>query len=159
MFRRRSEGGKDFRWHEARAPAIAVVSAIVSVFLIVRLSPERVNGLTVVLGIASVGAGFLVVGDNDAPSISASFIVSVLAAAFLGPASAALTAIIAELTATVRLKTRWRTTLLTNLPTAVVPAVVAALIVDSLSSGPSDTVWFYLAVALAGTVSMLLGFV
>jgi putative nucleotidyltransferase with HDIG domain len=112
----------------------------------------------VILGIASVGAGILVVGERDGPSISASFIVTVLAAAFLGPASAAATAVIAELTAALRLRTRWRAVVLGNLPTAVVPAVVAAAIVRGLAPHPIDDVQFYLAVVLAGAVSMLLGF-
>ena len=142
----------------ARAPALAGLSLMVSVAAIVLLPGDRVNGLSVILCIAAVGAGILVVGDSDGPSISASFIVTVLAAALLGPASAALTAIIAELTATLRLKTRWQSTLFTNLPTAVVPAVVAAVIIRGLAWPPADTLAFYLAVALAGTVSMLLGF-
>ena len=97
-------------------------------------------------------------GEHDGPSISASFIVTVLAAAFLGPASAAATAIIAELTATLRLKTRWRSVVLVNLPTAVVPAVAAAAIIHAVAPKPTDTVGFYLAVALAGAASMLLSF-
>jgi putative nucleotidyltransferase with HDIG domain len=122
------------------------------------LPPDRVNGLSVILGIAAIGAGFLAVGEHEGPSISSAFIVTVLAAAFLGPASAAATAIIAELTAALRLQTRWRSVLLGNLPTAVVSAVTAAAIVHLLAPEPVDDVKFYLSVALAGTTSMLLSF-
>ncbi|MGP0053763.1 MAG: hypothetical protein ACLPZR_33675, partial [Solirubrobacteraceae bacterium] len=60
------------------------------------LSPaDRVNGLSVIFGIAAVAAGILVVGESGGLSVSASFIVFVLAAAFLGPTSAAAAAVIA----------------------------------------------------------------
>ena len=70
-----------------------------------------------------VVAGITVARDPEDNSITGSFIVSVLAAAFLGPASAAATIVIAELTATARLRTRWRSVVLNNLPAAVLAAV------------------------------------
>jgi putative nucleotidyltransferase with HDIG domain len=117
-----------------------------------------VSALTVILGIAAVAAGLLVVGERDGLSVSASFIVTVLAAAFLGAASGAGTAILAELSATVMLRTRWRSVVLINLPTAVVPAVAAAVIVRSLAAQPTDDPGFYLAIALAGLASLTIGF-
>src|SRR3954451_11259311 len=108
MLRRRGEEGPNFSWAEAGAPLVAGASLVLCVAVIAALPPDGVNGLSVILGIAAICAGLLVVGEHEGPSISAAFIVTVLAAAFLGPASAAATAIISELTAALRLKTRWR---------------------------------------------------
>jgi len=98
------------------------------------------------------------VGEHGGMQVSASFIVLVLAAAFLGPASAAVAALIFELTATLVKRTAWRTVALNNLAAGLVPAVVAALIIRALVGGPSDTAGFYVAVALAGIVAMMLSF-
>ncbi|HEX3830882.1 MAG TPA: HD domain-containing phosphohydrolase [Solirubrobacteraceae bacterium] len=105
-----------------------------------------------------MGAGVLVVGEHGGMQVSASFIVLVLAAAFLGPASAAAAALIFELTATLVKRTAWRTVVLNNLAPGLVPAVVAALIIRSLVDRPSDTAGFYVSVALAGVVAMVLSF-
>src|SRR5689334_23492340 len=155
MLRRRAEDGHSFTWSDAGAPALAGATLVICAVVIVLLPPDRVNELSAILGVAAVGAGFLVVGEREGASISAAFIVTVLAAAFLGPASAAATAIIAELTAALRLRTRWRWVLLANLPTAVVSAVAAATIIQALAPQPADDLDFYLSVALAGTTSML----
>jgi putative nucleotidyltransferase with HDIG domain len=141
------------------AASIALASVAVSGTVIALGPPDRVGALSVILGIAAVAAGFLVVGERDGLSISASFIVTVLAAAFLGSASAAATAVLAELSATVMLRTQWRSVVLINLPTAIVPAVVAAVIVRSLAPHPSDDPGFYLAIGLAGLASLVIGFV
>jgi len=101
----------------------------------------------------------LVVGESGGLAVSAAFIVEVLAAAFLGPASAAGVAVIAELTATLRMRTRWRTVAFTNLPPAVLAAVTAAGIIRGLTAGPSDTAGFYLAVIVAGVAAIVLSFV
>jgi putative nucleotidyltransferase with HDIG domain len=121
-------------------------------------SGDTVSALSIILGIAAVGAGVLVVGEHGGMQVSASFIVLVLAAAFLGPASAAAAALIFELTATLVKRTAWRTVVLNNLASGLVPAVVAALIIRALVGGPSDTAGFYVAVALAGIVAMVLSF-
>jgi putative nucleotidyltransferase with HDIG domain len=141
------------------AASIALASVAVSGTVIALGPPDRVGALSVILGIAAVGAGLLVAGERDGLSISASFIVTVLAAAFLGDASAAATAVLAELSATVMLRTQWRSVVLINLPTAVVPAVVAAVIVHSVAPIPSDDARFYLAIGLAGLASLVIGFV
>jgi putative nucleotidyltransferase with HDIG domain len=126
--------------------------------LIAFSGPDQVNTLSVICGIAAVGAGLMVAGERDGNSVSGSFIVSVLVAAFLGPASAALAAIIAELTATAVLRTRWRTVVLNNLPAAVLAPVLAAVVIRALSSGPSDSATFYLAVAAGGATALLVSF-
>ena len=69
--------------------------------MIVLSRPDPVNTLSAIFGIAAVGAGLTVALDQEGNSVTGSFIVIVLAAAFLGPASAAVAAIIAELTAAV----------------------------------------------------------
>ncbi len=120
--------------------------------------PDPVNALSVIFGIAAVGAGIMVAGERDGISVSGSFIVSVLVAAFLGPGSAAVAAIIAELTATAVLKTRWRTVVLNNLPVAVLAPVLAAVVIRALSSGPSDSASFYVAVAAGGATALLVSF-
>jgi putative nucleotidyltransferase with HDIG domain len=99
-----------------------------------------------------------VAGESGGLAISASFTVYVLAAAFLGPASATAVAVIAEVAATVTMRTRWRAFLLNNLTPAMVPAAAAAVIIAGLTSGPSPTFAFYLAVALAGAVALVLSF-
>ncbi|MFZ0090029.1 MAG: HDOD domain-containing protein, partial [Solirubrobacteraceae bacterium] len=134
--------------------------SFVACAVVVALSPaDRVYSLSAILGVAAVCAGLLVVGERGGLAVSASFIVIVLAAAFLGPVSAAAAALIAELTATFVMKTNWRTVVYTNLPPALISAPAAAIVVRSLASRPTDSVGFYLAVALAGAVALVLSFV
>lgn len=119
---------------------------------------DRTSALTVILGVAAVGAGAMVAGARDGLSVSAAFIVNVLAAAFLGARSAIATAVISELTAAIRLHTRPRAVLLVNLPASVIPAAVAAVVIESISGNPSQTFQFYFAVALAAMVAITLSF-
>ena len=98
-------------------------------------------------------------GSSGGLAISASFTVYVLAAAFLGPASAIAVAVIAEVAATVTMRTRWRAFVLNNLTPAMVPAAAAAVIIGGLTSGPTASFAFYVAVALAGAVALVLSFV
>jgi putative nucleotidyltransferase with HDIG domain len=158
MLGRRAEQGRRFYWRDALAPAAAFALLLACAVAIVLSQPDRVSALSVILGVAAVAAGILVVGERDGLSVSASFIVTLLAAAFLGSASAAAAAIIAELSATLMLRTRWRSVILNNLPTAVVGAVVPAIIIRSLSTKPADDAGFYLTVVLAGVVSVALSF-
>jgi putative nucleotidyltransferase with HDIG domain len=137
---------------------LSVLSFAVGGLLIAFSGPDQVNTLSVICGVAAVGAGLMVAGERDGNSVSGSFIVSVLVAAFLGPASAALAAVIAELTATAVLRTRWRTVVLNNLPAAVLAPVLAAVVIRALSSGPSDSASFYLAVAAGGATALLVSF-
>ena len=90
--------------------------------------------------------------------MSASFIVLMLAATFLGPASAAAAAIVCELTATIIKRTNWRAVAYNNLPTATVSAVLGASVVGALYARPADAVGFYLTVAAAGAVVILSSF-
>jgi putative nucleotidyltransferase with HDIG domain len=159
MLRRHAEGGGGLSRQDALAPALAVVSFGVCAALILFSGPDHSDSLSIILGIAAVAAGILVVGERGGLAVSAAFIVWLLAAALLGPASAAAAAVIAELAAKAVMNTPWRTVIVANLPPAVVPAVVAAIIIRALSPTPSDTATFYLAVALAGVVALVLSFV
>jgi putative nucleotidyltransferase with HDIG domain len=137
-----------------------VVAATLAVVVatLVAAPADDVSALSVIFGIAAIGAGIMVAGARDGLSVSAAFIVNVLAAAFLGARSAMATAVIAELTAAIRLHTRPRAVILANLPAAVVPAAAAAAVIDSISSNPSQTFQFYFAVALAAMAAITLSF-
>jgi putative nucleotidyltransferase with HDIG domain len=159
MFRPRADEAVSLPWRDAAAYSAVVLSFAACAAAIVLGTPDRVNLLTPILGIAAVGAGILVAGESGGLAISASFTVYVLAAAFLGPASATAVAVIAEVAATLTMRTRWRAFLLNNLPPAMVPAAAAAVIIGALASGPSPTFSFYLAVAIAAAFALVLSFV
>jgi putative nucleotidyltransferase with HDIG domain len=156
MLRRRAGTSLAFPWAWVLSPIVTVGICAGGI----AISPaDRVDSLSVILGAAAVTAGFLVVGERGGLGVSASYIVQVLAAAFLGPASAAAVAVIAEIAANVRLQTSWRVMVCANLPPAAIPAVIAAIIIRGLGGTPANTVGFYLAVGLAGVISLILSFV
>ena len=133
---------------------------VLCVVLVAALAPgDRVDGLTVILGIAAVAAGVMVAGAHDGLSVSASFIVFVLAGIFLGPRSAVAAALICELVASIRLHTRIRAVVLNNLPACVIPAVAAALIFRAIVSKPANHPSFYVAVVVAAVVAITMSFV
>jgi putative nucleotidyltransferase with HDIG domain len=138
---------------------LATLASFAVTALVIALTwPDRVGALSVIFGIGALGAGLTVSRDQENNSISGSFIVSVLAAAFLGPASAAAAIAIAELTATVRLKTRWRAMVFNNLPAAAVAAVLGAVVIRAVTPRPADTASFYIAVALGGATMLVVSF-
>jgi putative nucleotidyltransferase with HDIG domain len=119
------------------------------------------DGLTLVLACAAVSAGAMVVKLDDvvANSVSASFIVVVLAAAFLGPVSASVAAVMGEVAAAWRKRTR-PTTAGSNLLAVVVPALVTANIIRWLAPGnPTVRFGFFVAVFVAGAAGLLVNFV
>ena len=136
----------------------AAATGVVVVVGVLATPPDRVDTLTVILGVAAVVAGALVVGARDGLSVSASFLVYVLAAVFLGPRSAALVALTSELTASVRLRTRPRAVVLLNLPASVIPAVIAAEITRALIGTPRNDAALYLVVALEALAAFSLSF-
>jgi putative nucleotidyltransferase with HDIG domain len=146
-------------WRHIGAPATLAAGVCLCALAIVISPPDKVDGLSIILGIAAVGAGVLVVGERGGMQVSPSFIVLLLAATFLGPASAAVAGLICEATATILMKTRWRTVVYGNLLPGVLPGVAAALVIRAFAHHPSDTAAFYLTVALAGVAAMLLSFV
>jgi putative nucleotidyltransferase with HDIG domain len=159
MLRRRADERAGFWSRDARPLAATLVSSGVVGLVIVLSRADRVSSLSVIFGVAAIAAGFLAVGESGGRlGVSASFIVFVLAATFLGPASAAIAAVLAEFAATLRSKTRWRAVVYNNLPPAMVSAVSAAVIVRALTSSPGDRAGFYLTVALAGAVALVISF-
>jgi putative nucleotidyltransferase with HDIG domain len=139
-------------------PAIGVTIFAACVVAVIVGHGDRVNSLSAIFGIAAVAAGVLEVGARRGPSISAAFIVSVLAAVFLGPASAAIAAAVSEVSAAIAGRTPLRSVALINLPTCIASAVVAANIVNRLEPTPSDTFGFYAVVVLAGSAAFLVSF-
>jgi putative nucleotidyltransferase with HDIG domain len=137
---------------------VAVTLAVV-ITTAIAAPEDHTSALTIILGIAAVVAGVMVAGARDGLSVSAAFIVNVLAAAFLGARTAMATAIVSELTAAIRLQTRPRAVILTNLPAAVVPAATAAIVIDAIAGEPSETFRFYFAVAVAAMAAITLSFV
>jgi putative nucleotidyltransferase with HDIG domain len=114
----------------------------------------------VVLVISAVvaGATAIYLGGHLSIAISASAIVVVLAAAFLGPTYAALIGVVAELATSLRIKTR-PYALVSNLLAIMLPALVAGSIVRVLSPGPpKEDLTFYAIVGLAGLTYLALNF-
>lgn len=143
-----------------RAAVAATVAGLAACVVCVAILPpaDRLDGLSVILGIAAIIAGLMVAGQPDGISITASFVVFILAGVFLGPRSAMVAAVVSELTASVRLRTRVRSIVLVNLPASVVPAVAAALLSAALTSAPADRVGFYASTACAAVVAWILSF-
>ena len=119
---------------------------------------DPINSLSLVLGIGAVASGLLVAGVPNGLSVSASFIVLSMAAALLGPLSAAGAAILSELFAALRLKTKPRLVVLINLPASVIPALLAGLLIRGLVARPANSVGFYLAVGSAACIVFALSF-
>ncbi len=106
---------------------------------------DHLNGLSIVLAIAAVGAGLGVARVVQLTNVSASFLVYILAGAFLGPASAFVAAVISEVAATRVLRTR-RPAFLFNLVAAGVGALLGATLIRKLA--PMDHgLGFYLVLA------------
>jgi putative nucleotidyltransferase with HDIG domain len=107
---------------------------------------DRFNGLSVVLAIAAVGAGLGVARVvQQMINVSASFLVYILAGAFLGPASAFVAAVVSEVAATRVLRTR-RPAFLFNLVAAGIGALLGATLIRKLA--PTDHgLGFYLVLA------------
>jgi putative nucleotidyltransferase with HDIG domain len=159
MFRRRADDGAQLSWRAALPAVLATASFLICGVVIAIGRPDRFYSLSVILGVAAIGAGILIAGERgNRLGVSAAFIVAVLAAAFLGPASAAAVAVLAELTATIVMRTRWRVVVYTNLPPAVVSAVASAIVIRAMATEPVDQASFYLAVVLAGVVALLISF-
>jgi putative nucleotidyltransferase with HDIG domain len=158
MLRRSAGGRAGLSLQDWLPSVVAAGSLAVCAVVIVLGRPDRFNSLSVILGIAAIGAGLLVTGERGGLGISASFIVAMLAAALLGPMSAAAVALIAELTAALVMRTRSKAVLI-NMAPALLSAVGAALIIRALAGTPADDATFYLVVALAGAVSLVLSFV
>jgi putative nucleotidyltransferase with HDIG domain len=137
-----------------------VVASLVVVVIVAAIAApaDDVSALTIILGSAAVVAGMLVSGVRDELSVSAAFIVYVLAGVFLGARSAMAAALLSELTAAIRLRTRPSIVLTINLPAHVVPALAAALASYAIAGSPTQTFEFYVAVAVASIIAIVLNF-
>jgi putative nucleotidyltransferase with HDIG domain len=139
-------------------PGLGVLIVVASATAAALAGFDRVGVLSIILGVAAVLAGFGYEGDRGAVTVSASFIVIALAAAFLGPVSAGLVALIAEACAAVRLRTPPAFVLSINLPACVAPAVGEGLLIHAFVWPPQDTVAFYVVVAVAAGAGLLANF-
>jgi putative nucleotidyltransferase with HDIG domain len=119
---------------------------------------DRLSYLSLVLGLAAIAAGGSVARVGGLASVSASFIVVLLAAAFLGPGSACLAAAISEVTAAWRLRTA-RFAVAFNLLGVLAPALVAANMIRAIGLGRSNSAMFYLVVTAAGAAYLTINFV
>jgi putative nucleotidyltransferase with HDIG domain len=157
---RRLRGSRQVREHWRELAVLPVLGATVAVVALasVLASPDRLSDRSIVLGVAALAAGWLVAGERDKLSVSGSFIVLVLAAAFLGARSAIAAAVISELAAAARLRTRPKAVALTNLPASIIPAVAAALLISAARQMYLGQGQFYAVVALAALITALLSF-
>jgi putative nucleotidyltransferase with HDIG domain len=135
----------------AAALAVGVIVCFVAAGLQAHL--DHVGALSGVLGAAAVVAGLTVAQAHGRASISASFIIAIFAAAFLGPASACVAVAISELVASSRLRTPWFA-ILFNLFGALASALLAANLIRALAPARQD-IAMYCLVVLAGGVAYL----
>ena len=134
-------------------PVTAFLVATIVVVVCVVGPPDHIGTLSIVLGVSAVIAGFVSQGQpGGIPMVSATFVVDVLAATFLGPASGALASVIGELGSSARLRTKPRSVLLINLPAGVLPAALAGRAIRDLFSKPVATGGFYGAILLASAL-------
>lgn len=145
-----------------RAPTVLLFSglAFCAIAAILQAGSDRGpdEGLSIVLAISAAVAGYMVVMVGSGPAVTASFVVVLLAAAFLGPTSACLAVLIAEVTASLRVKTR-PYAFASNLLAGWAGALAAAGVVSALApSGPEQTLPFYAVVALASIVLLVINF-
>jgi putative nucleotidyltransferase with HDIG domain len=128
------------------ALGVACASLAGCVVWAVLVAPDdHLSGLSVVLGLAAVAAGVGVTRVGLRLSVSGSFLVYMLAAAFLGPASACVSAAVSETVASARMGTR-KQAFLFNLVGAGVTALLAGTLMRTLAPA-EHSVGFYLVLA------------
>lgn len=106
---------------------------------------DHLNGLSIVLALAAVAAGLGAAEVRHRVNVSASFLVYILAGAFLGPASAFVAAVTSEVAATRVLRTR-RQAFLFNLVAAGVAALLAGTLIRDIAP-THHQIGFYLVLA------------
>jgi putative nucleotidyltransferase with HDIG domain len=112
---------------------------------VIVVSRDHFTGLSAVLAVAAVCAGFGVAQVRQRVDVSASFLVYILAGAFLGPASAFVAAVVSESVASLVRGTR-RRAFLVNLVAAGFTALLARTLIRDLA--PHDhRIGFYLVLA------------
>ncbi len=153
--------GRQLRLHKWATAVLAIGTPLCVLVAVVQAGGDRAGHSTVsiVLGVAAVASGAAVVNLGGSGSISASFVVVLLAAALLGPTSACATAVIAEVAATIRSRITRRYAFAANMFSGMISSLAAAELVLLLAPrGPQQTAGFYLIVAAAGVVCLLLSF-
>ena len=141
-------------WASLLANALVAAAAAAA---FVFAAPHRSGVLAVILLAAALLAGIFATGESGGLGVSASFLVTTLAAVFLGPRWAVGLAVAAEVAAAIRVRTDPEL-VLTNFPICVAPALVASLISRALG-GPGAGSAFYVGVVLAAGGSIVLGYV
>jgi putative nucleotidyltransferase with HDIG domain len=119
---------------------------------------DHVNSLTAVLGIGALVAGLAVVPAHGRASISASFIVALLAASFLGPASACAAAAVSELAAARRMHTT-RLGVMANLFASLASALSAANLIRAIAPAHNNTGLYCLSVLAGAAVYVAVSYV
>jgi putative nucleotidyltransferase with HDIG domain len=107
---------------------------------------DHLTGLSIVLALAAVAAGLGAAEVRQRVNVSASFLVYILAGAFLGPASAFVAAVTSEVAATRVLRTRLQAFLF-NLVAAGLTALLAGTLIRALAPADHQRLVFYLVVA------------
>jgi putative nucleotidyltransferase with HDIG domain len=115
------------------------------------------SSLAIVLVIAAMVGGLAVVPTEGQASISGGFVATLLAAGLLGPPAACLCAALVEFAAAARLRTPLYPVAF-NTFGALVPALVAGNLVRWLAPHGTDTAVFYLVLAVAGVIFLILNF-
>ena len=146
------------RSRDAIGPGIGLLMTSSAFAVAFVVHTDRVDALSVTLAAVAIAGGLVFEGDSGATDISSSFIVMALAAAFLGPVSAGIAALVTEVVAAVRLRTSPRVIFAVNLPACVVPAVGEGSLIHALAWPPSSTVVFYVVVAIAASAGLLANF-
>jgi putative nucleotidyltransferase with HDIG domain len=139
---------------------ILVIGLAASVAIAIAQIPVDRGGktsLTIVLAIASVAAGLAVVPTEGQASISAGFIALLLALGLVGPSAACACGALSEIVAAARLRTPLYP-MATNFLGIFVPSLVAGNLVRWLAPNGANTAGFYLVLAAAGVIFLILNF-
>jgi putative nucleotidyltransferase with HDIG domain len=118
---------------------------------------DHVSWRTAILLVASVIAGLMVAPVGVRASVSAAFLVVLIAAAALGPASACACVILSELTSAARRRTSPYQVAFNTLG-ALAPALAASNLIRAQGGLATNTVGSYLLVAAACVVYQILNF-
>ena len=114
--------------------------------------------LSVVLGVGAIGAGFAAVQVRGRTRISASFLVYMLAATFLGPASALIASVIGEVTSARAHPTRVQALLINILGNAA-PALMVGTVIREVAPHDHHSAGFYLLLAALAFAALALSWV
>jgi putative nucleotidyltransferase with HDIG domain len=109
---------------------------------------EHLSGLSAVLAVAALSAGLGVAHVRKGVEVSASFLVYILAGAFLGPASAFVAAVLSEIAATRVVRTR-REPFVVNLAANGFAALLGGTLIRNLAPHDHRAVFYLVLAGLA----------